>query len=169
MVYPLWRGCHDPVTGAGAKEQEQSLPWLRREKPCRGQSTSTSKQCLCSHPPPHPCVKEAALVCPKKDLGKKTKTTKPKPTNTHQEKSTMTLKAKCQAPFPRAESHQQVVVGQFCSDLVLTYPQPCQQLFHVVEKLQHQGKWSVLHKAPGKASSLLQKSPTSGVELLLSN
>lgn len=116
----------DAVPGAGAEEQEQSLPWLwRREKPRRGQRTSTSKQCLCSHPPPHPCMKEAALLCPKKGLeGKNPKQPNQTAKNT-QKNPTMTLKTKCQGPFPRAESHQQVGVGQFCSDLVLTSPQPC--------------------------------------------
>lgn len=151
--------------GLEQKSRSSPYPWLRRrEKPCGGERTSTSKQCLCSHPPPHPCVKEASLVCPKKDLGKKTRT---KPNKNTPKKPTMTLKAKCQAQFPRAEFHQQVVVGQSCSDLALTYPQCCYQFFHVVEKLEHQGKGSVLQKALGRASPLLQASPASGVEILL--
>lgn len=115
-------------------------------------------------PTPSSLYEGSSSGLPQKGLGEKNPN---KPNKNTPKKSTMTLKAKCQAPFPRAESHQQVVVGQFCSDLVLTYPQPCHQFFHVVEKLEHQGKGSVLQKALRRASPLLQKSPTSGVELLL--
>jgi len=103
-------------------------------------------------------MKEAALLCPKKDLEKKPNQNK---------KPTTTLKAKCQAPFSRAESHQQVVVGQFCCNLVLIHPQPCYQFFHVVEKLEGQGNGSLLHKALGRASPLLQKVQLLVLEFLL--
>lgn len=59
---------------------------------------------------------------PQKGLGEG-KTKQPNQPKTHQ-KINHTLKGKCQAPFPRAEPHQQVVVGQSCSVSVLAYPQP---------------------------------------------
>lgn len=81
-------------------------------------------------------------------------------TNHHKSKKPTTiLKAKCQAPFPRAESHQQVAVGQFSCNLVVIYPQRCYQFFHVVEKLEQKGNGSLLCKALGRAraSPLLQE------------
>ena len=51
--------------------------------------------------------------------------------------------------------------------MFLIYPQRCYQFFHVVEKLEWQGNGSLLHKALGRASPLLQEVQLLVLEFLL--
>ena len=108
-------------------------------------------------PTPSSLHEGSCSVLPQKGLGEK----KIKQNNHHDTEGQMP------SPFPRAESHQQVLVGQFRCDLFSIYPQCCYQFFHVVEKLERQGNGSLLHKALGRASPLLQKVQLLVLEFLL--
>lgn len=159
MVFPLWRGCHDPVARAEAEQQEQSLPMATEERQAMRRREDEHIEAVALFPPTPSSLHEgSSSVLPQKGLGEKKKT---KQNNHHDTEGQMP------SPFPRAESHQQVVVGQFHCDLFLIYPQCCYQFFHVVEKLERQGNGSLLHKGVGRTSPLLHKVQLLVLEFLL--